>query len=305
MSDEKVIVFTHAIDIDGFGCAVLAKLAYKNPKIVYVNYSEVDDIVAFAWSKDELYDYDKIFVTDVSLNLGICKLLDEDSRLKGKVQILDHHESCVGKITKYSWVNVTPSKDGKTCCGTSLFYEYLVKQGLLEKTSSRDKFVEFTRIQDTDWKHPDFEEAHLLDTLSMAIGREQYVDNMTEKLGEQVFELDKSDKKAILKYLKAYNKQINRYLSEIQIVDFDGLKAGYVEILNIYRSNLAKAVKESPLAENLDILILPIIDDNKVSFRAINPNCDVAKVAEGFGGGGHPYAASAPKDKFKLDNENE
>ena len=49
MSEEKVIVFTHAIDIDGFGCAALARLAYKNPRIVYVNYSDVSDVGAFAW----------------------------------------------------------------------------------------------------------------------------------------------------------------------------------------------------------------------------------------------------------------
>ena len=305
MSNDKVIIFTHAIDIDGFGCAALAKLAYNNPKIVYVNYSDVNDIVAFAWSKDELYQYDKIFVTDMSLDFGMCKLINDDKRLRDKVVLLDHHESCVGKLTAFPWVTIMPSRNGKTCCGTSLFYEYLIDNGLIETSPARDKFVEFTRIQDTDWQHPEFEEAHKLDTLSMAIGREQYVDNMVEKLNKDNFELSKRDIKSILSYLKAYNKQIKKYISEMLVIDFHGYKAGYVEILNVYRSNLAKAVKETPLAEKLDLLVMPIIDDNKVSFRAVNQACDVAKLAELFGGGGHPYAASALKDKFDINSENE
>lgn len=50
----RVKLFTHT-DLDGIGCAVLGKLAFKNIDISYVDYNDVNDTLKYVigWAKKQ------------------------------------------------------------------------------------------------------------------------------------------------------------------------------------------------------------------------------------------------------------
>ena len=63
-------LFTHT-DLDGFGCAVLAKLAFENVDIEYVDYDEVNATVSAYLSVATKEDI--IYITDISISEAVAE----------------------------------------------------------------------------------------------------------------------------------------------------------------------------------------------------------------------------------------
>ena len=61
----KVLIFTHKNDIDGMGNAVLSKLAFDNVDYVLCETFDLIDKVNEYINTNKIYDYDKIFITDL------------------------------------------------------------------------------------------------------------------------------------------------------------------------------------------------------------------------------------------------
>ena len=67
-------LFTHT-DLDGVGCAILAKLAFKDVDISYCNYDNINEEVKnFITDKN---DIDMCFITDVSIEEEIAGYIEE------------------------------------------------------------------------------------------------------------------------------------------------------------------------------------------------------------------------------------
>ena len=78
-------LFTHT-DLDGIGCAVLAKLAFQDEvDIEYCNYDEINEKVLEYINQND--NKVPIYITDISVNEEVANLLDK----RGNVQLLDHH----------------------------------------------------------------------------------------------------------------------------------------------------------------------------------------------------------------------
>ena len=122
----KVLLFTHKNDIDGIGNVILSKLAFDNVDYVLCGTFDLQQKVNEYITKNKIYEYEKIFITDLCLEEELLKLINKDEELKSKFQIIDHHKTYDnGKYTKYSFVKVKIKNDKGLCCATSLFYEYL------------------------------------------------------------------------------------------------------------------------------------------------------------------------------------
>jgi oligoribonuclease NrnB/cAMP/cGMP phosphodiesterase (DHH superfamily) len=122
MSNIKVQLFTHT-DLDGVGCAILAYLAFgrKNVDVEYCDYNNINDEVRNYLIHESLYDYDKIFVTDISIMDEVAKEIDSYN-MDGKWRLFDHHASA-NDLNKYWWCTVDTMNDSldiKTS-GTELF----------------------------------------------------------------------------------------------------------------------------------------------------------------------------------------
>ncbi len=109
-------LFTHT-DLDGVGCAVLAKLAFKDEvDIEYCNYDEINEKVLEYINQND--NKIPIYITDISVKEELAKLLDK----RGNVQLLDHHPTAL-ELNKYSWCRVmVEDLSGLKTSGTKMFY---------------------------------------------------------------------------------------------------------------------------------------------------------------------------------------
>lgn len=295
----RVLLFTHKNDIDGMGNAVLAQLVFNEVDYVLCGTFDLTKSILRYYEDGSIYNYDKIFVTDLCLEEPLLSRINNDEKLRGKVLNLDHHKTFADeKYTRYDFVRVQISNDEGLCCGTSLFYEYLISQGLIDKNNlAISEFVELTRQHDTwEWKNIyNNDKARELSILFDAIGCNGYIDLMVKKLSNKdniTFEFDEVEKLLIDNRIIQINDKIDTYKDKVFYRDILGLKAGIVFITYEYRNELAEYFRENNY--DIDFAMMISMDPPVVCYRSVKPNVMVRPVAEYFGGKGHEKAGSNP-----------
>ena len=295
----KVLLFTHKNDIDGMGNAILARLAFRDVKYELCGTFELTEKVLGYYNDGSIYDYDKVFVTDLCLEDPVLSRIAQDERLKDKILNFDHHKTfACEKYTKHSFVNVLVSDEKGLCCGTSLFYNHLVSNGLIDKDNLAIKeFVELTRQHDTwEWKNIyNNEKARYLATLFDVVGCNGYIDLMTDKLKSNIcdsFEFNEFEKLLIDNRLIQIEEKMKVYANKVIYKDILGLRAGINFITYEYRNELAQYFKDNNF--DIDFAMMIALDPGVVCYRSVKNDVRVRDVAEYFGGKGHDKAASNP-----------
>lgn len=292
----KVLLFTHKNDIDGMGNAILAKLAFDSVDYVLCETFDLKKKVEEYLKNKKIYEYDKIFITDLCLGEENLKQIDEDEKLKGKFQIIDHHKTYEDeKYTRFSFVQVKLKNDHGLCCATSLFYEYLLNNNYLVRNDAIDEFVELTRQHDTwEWKNIyNNEKSRELAILFDAIGINGYIKFIYEKLlKEQTFEYNEIERMLINNKKIEISEAVEEYLDKIYYKNILDLKAGIIFINYEYRNELAEYLRENKY--DIDFVMMISLDRGVVSYRSTKAGISVRKVAEYFGGKGHDKAATNP-----------
>lgn len=292
----KVLLFTHKNDIDGMGNAILAKLAFDSVDYVLCETFDLKKKVEEYFKNKKIYEYDKIFITDLCLGEENLKQIDEDEKLKGKFQIIDHHKTYEDeKYKRFSFVQVKLNNDHGLCCATSLFYEYLLNNNYLVRNDAIDEFVELTRQHDTwEWKNIyNNEKSRELAILFDAIGINGYIKFIYEKLlKEQTFEYNEIEVMLIDNKKIEISEAVEGYLDKIYYKNILDLKAGIIFINYEYRNELAEYLRENKY--DIDFVMMISLDRGVVSYRSTKDGVSVRKVAEYFGGKGHDKAATNP-----------
>ena len=123
---------------------------------------------------------------------------------------------------------------------------------------------------------------------------------MTNKLKEcKRFNFTKTEKLLIDNKKEEILEKIINYSQNIFYNKVLGLKAGIIFISYEYRNDLAEYLRQNNFA--LDFVMLIAMDYRAISYRRINPDVNVRKIAEYFGGKGHDAAASSPiSEKVKT-----
>ena len=181
---NKILIFSHLSDIDGMGGVVLAKLAFGDVDFVLCETFNLLDKIKEKIADQSIYEYDQIFITDMWLEDP--EVIWQDPKLKDKVLVFDHHESSLAILENktYDFITIRIKDELGRCSGTSLFYQYLVNNNLLQPHASINTFVELTRLYDTwEWVTVKNEPmARDLTTLFNAVGANVYIDLMFDKL---------------------------------------------------------------------------------------------------------------------------
>ncbi len=296
----KVLLYSHKNDIDGIGCLVLAKLAFKDlDYFLLPNVKELEELVRTHLETNYLTNYDQIFITDLALNEPALSLL-ADSSFKDKTQILDHHQYAINEnLNRFPFTFIEEVKNGKKRCATEIFYEYLVNNNYLKPSESLNHFTELTRLEDTwDWKQDKNIgiKAHDLAILFNAIGIDKYINVCLEKLNQNSFNFTKEENQIIQNKKDEYNKNLKNILTETEyFIDKFGNKYGIVYADYEYRNELAEFIVKIGNPENIKYLIVTALDKGEYgqkSYRSIDSTCDVNKIASNYGGGGHLNAAA-------------
>ena len=293
----KVLLFTHKNDIDGMGNAILAQLAFKEVDYELCGTFDLTSSVESYFEKDKIYQYDRIYVTDLCLEDPVLSKVAMDSKLEGKVLVFDHHKTFTDpKYTSHKFVTVKIEDEYGLCCGTSLFYKHLVSEGLIDKDNKCiSEFVELTRQHDTwEWRNIyNNEKSRELSILFDALGYDGYISLMTEKLrDEDVFEFNSMERVLIDNRKKQIALKCEYYKDKIIYKEILGMKAGIVFITYEYRNELAEYFRENKF--DMDFTMMIALDPGVVAYRSVREGKAVRPVAELFGGKGHDKAATNP-----------
>ena len=286
-------LFTHT-DLDGVSCEILGKIAFEEDiNVVRCNYGDIDAKVEEFINRAE--EYDKLFITDISVNKEIAdKLLS----ISDKVILLDHHKTALWlNEYPYALVQVEDESIGKMC-GAYLFYEYLKKNHKeFDDTPALKLFIDYVRMYDTwEWKEKyDNIIPKRLNDLMYIDGPNEFIDKMVYRLGNNLFIFDDTD----LMKLQIEQTYINSYITQKNetLMVNDSLFPEYtvgITFADKYISELGNKLCE--LHPELDFVVLINMSTLTVSYRTVKDDLDLSDIAKRFGGGGHPKASGSRFD---------
>lgn len=279
------------IDLDGFGCGVIAKLAYGDKADVsYCSYRNLNHRVEHFIEHPASHNKE-IYITDLAVNEHVEKKLEERSKKGYPIQVIDHHVTAM-HFNKYKWGLVKPEyDDGKKTCATSLFYDYLAQHQKIKKTKGLDEFVDLVRQYDTwEWDENNNVTSKRLNDLFYILDREQFEEEILKRLRSNTDSFSLNEKENLL--LDIEERKIERYIQSKsrQLVQafVDEYCVGIVHAEQ-YLSELGNALNK--LYSHLDMIVLLNTGGKKAGFRTIHDHVDVSEYATRYGGGGHPKAS--------------
>lgn len=299
-----IYLFTHT-DLDGVGCAILAKLFFADePCITYCDYGDIDyKVKKLLGNAEILQPGDKIFITDISISKELAKRI-EASSLECEIKLFDHHATAE-PLNKFLWckVRTTDEEDNDLTCGTKMFYDHLVHQyGDLYKDSLCD-FVDFVRQWDTwEWKNTGDQGriAKYLNDLLDIRGRYDFINHFVYQFQTEGYcYLDDTDK--IL--LEIRQREIKEYIQKKSRQMLNPHIAAYsvgIVFADRFISELGNQLCE--LHPEIDFVAIIDIANQKVSYRTIRDDINLGVFAQHYGGGGHPKAAGSQFTEDVLRN---
>jgi oligoribonuclease NrnB/cAMP/cGMP phosphodiesterase (DHH superfamily) len=282
------LLYTHN-DLDGVGCGIVARCAFGGK--VDIRYNSVGGLnlqVERFLDKSRKKNY--LFITDLSVNEANEQGLDEFVKSGGKVKLIDHHKTAL-HFNKYPWGMVQVAyENGKLASATSLFYEYLIQNGLLTPTKGLNEFVELVRMYDTwEWEQHAQLQAKRLNDLFYMVSIEEFEEKMVERLQQRErFSFDEFEEKILDMEEEKIERYVRRKKREIIQTCLNDQYVGIVHAES-YHSELGNELgKENP---HLDYIAIMNMGGKKISFRTIHDHIDVSEIAGQYGGGGHVKAA--------------
>ena len=289
-------LFTHRDDPDGVGSVILTRMLTEDFDFTLCKGTkELDEHIKVFLKNQECKNYDQVFITDLCPSDKTLQEIEKDQNLSEKFKVFDHHQSSMDEMTKkYSFVTSMVKKKDMSCCGTSLYYEYLLnetKNALLQKKSVME-FVEKTRLHDTwEWKKENDLIAFHLQTLFQVLGPYGYYYHFFDKLSKaDDFSYTKQEENWIKTQERTNQQLIEDLAKKISSKSYQNHQVGIVFGSYSVRNNLAEYLIEK--RKDLDILMLIAVDNQSVSFRSLKDDVEVRSLAEKYGGGGHEKAAS-------------
>ena len=291
-------IFSHQADPDGIGCVILAKRSFK--EVDYTLCKNITDLDSklenFILNKDYL-NYERIYITDLCPSINLLDEIAREEQFSKKLLVIDHHISNLKNVEQKNYSFVKINLEG---CATSLFYDYLKQNNLISSNDSLKEFVLLTRLHDTwEWKESNNLDAYHLETLFHKLGNVGYLNHFFDKLNleSKHFAYSEEEKLWIKEQLKEEEKYLNNLINRVIYKKIDDVLYGIVYGLYNYRNSLADKLSEN---KSCDVLVFMAVDNETVSFRSINDNIEVDKIAKEFNGYGHKKAAAC-----NLNYENE
>ncbi|WP_186578834.1 DHH family phosphoesterase [Aquibacillus kalidii] len=278
-------------DLDGIGCGILAKLAFGDQVDVrYNSISSLNREVEFFLEKRDKETF--LFITDLSVNEENEIKLEEFYKSGGKVKLIDHHKSAVS-FNNYEWGHVeVENKQGKLTSATSLYYDYLISQQLIDEKEVISEFVELVRQYDTwEWEKNNNIVAKRLNTLFFLVSMDHFEETMLLRLKENDhFFFNEFENKILEMEEDSIERYIRRKKRQLVQTESNGHFIGVI-YAELYHSELGNELgKEYP---HLDYIVILNIGSKRMGFRTIHDDVDVSEIAATYGGGGHAKASGA------------
>jgi uncharacterized protein len=297
----KTLIFTHEADTDGMGGAILGNLAFEKSDYVLCETHSINKEVMKAINNKTIYNYDLVFVTDLCIRKEVISIIENDEKLCNIFFVFDHHKSEIAEDTlNCPFIKLIVENDEGKCSGTSLFYDFLLEKGYLNKNIKTAYLVELIRRYDTwEWKTKYNDETPFkLKVLFDILGKYEFISNISEKLRLDKSLFTEQELSLIESTIEKTKSEVNLIISNMKIKTINENQVGIIEdMVYKYRNEVAETLRDGK--DNISYVIMVMKDKNSVSFRSINKKIDVGDIAQKLGGKGHKDAASCPlSEKF-------
>ena len=278
---KNIYIITHKNCPDGFSAAWVLWTKYKDDAIY----------TAVPAGPKEFNDYEKIknkivYITDVYFPL---KIIEKMEKIAKKVIIIEHHPTAYRDLKGHKNFHYNPTFSAA----------YLVWKFIYNK-QKMPHFIKLISDNDTGtWKMKGSMELTMaIKTLiSLKLKKENF--DQFSKLANSSFLLKMI--KIGGHYKKYRDSIIEITMKRAVIKKWDKYK---IYILNANIPVLGGAIA-TELSKNkeVDFAIVYTYDENNkyyiITMRSSKPNVDLSKIAEKYGGGGHPGAASFTLKRLK------
>lgn len=317
---ENYILCLHHNDRDGYMAAGCVELKHRNDGVpVYFKAVDYKQPLSEAYSKEQYENADLIYLVDYSITTDAN--IEFAYTYSDKIVWIDHHKSSLRTLAKEDSLRIIP---GYRCVGLSgallawcwykadtlpMYIPYYIDRHNTLTDKEVDQLIAainppslilYTHLYDT-WRMDG-------NVTKFNFGNFDYNDPhkcaySIEHFSQQEFEKMLDNGELIWKYVtNEYKGIICEYGTEIRIL-YDGEEYSCIAV-NMHRPN---SLKFDDYADCYDIL-MPFYWNGtgftyslyKGALSGKTTNLDLSKIAEVFGGGGHPNAAgfviSKPED---------
>lgn len=289
--NNKILIISHMADCDGMGSVILGIKYFKNIDYILCEASDLECLL-----KEDLSNYEQIFICDLPLFRETINVIENNSYLKEHLKHFDHHESSVSD-NNHSFVNEVISINGLTVSATYLFYQYLKSLGDKLKKKFYEEFVEGVRAYDIWDKNGDFELGKKITNVFTLMEPVSFIDYICSLDDSKEFMITKEIDNLILSNEKKMNNYFEKAYEKIVITDYKGYKMA-VTINEQYRSLLGNYICNKN--KDIDFVLIINFERFSCSLRCEKDGVDVSVIASEFqhDGGGHTKSSG-----FILDSE--
>ena len=289
--NNKILIISHMADCDGMGSVILGIKYFKNIDYILCEASDLECLL-----KEDLSNYEQIFICDLPLFRETINVIENNSYLKEHLKHFDHHESSVSD-NNHSFVNEVISINGLTVSATYLFYQYLKSLGDKLNKKFYEEFVEGVRAYDIWDKNGDFELGKKITNVFTLMEPVSFIDYICSLDDSKEFMITKETDNLILSNEKKMNNYFEKAYEKIVITDYKGYKMA-VTINEQYRSLLGNYICNKN--KDIDFVLIINFERFSCSLRCEKDGVDVSVIASEFqhDGGGHTKSSG-----FILDSE--
>lgn len=289
--NNKILIISHMADCDGMGSVILGIKYFKNIDYILCEASDLECLL-----KEDLSNYEQIFICDLPLFRETINVIENNSYLKEHLKHFDHHELSVSD-NNHSFVNEVISINGLTVSATYLFYQYLKSLGDKLNKKFYEEFVEGVRAYDIWDKNGDFELGKKITNVFTLMEPVSFIDYICSLDDSKEFMITKEIDNLILSNEKKMNNYFEKAYEKIVITDYKGYKMA-VTINEQYRSLLGNYICNKN--KDIDFVLIINFERFSCSLRCEKDGVDVSVIASEFqhDGGGHTKSSG-----FILDSE--
>jgi oligoribonuclease NrnB/cAMP/cGMP phosphodiesterase (DHH superfamily) len=288
-------IFTHRKDLDGIACAAIFKRAYNDVKIFLLDYGE-EEALQMLNHMEEIAknDDNNLFViSDIGINKPVANLLYEGFRkiISSTLKIcwFDHHVWPDELKIKFNDI-IELSIETDKCASEIVADEFCKSDEICELLSSI--------ARDSDFKLNKYKITELLDDIIAYYNYThdyEKLKDLASKLAQGIL-WDANSQKIWDNYILERNKAIEELKRNYKKLSINSKVVAISIVNDIIPSSMAVNIllKES----KSDIAIAVRERGTLTIMRNKDSNIECNKIAEFFGGGGHPFIAGGklPKD---------
>ncbi|MBR3281592.1 MAG: hypothetical protein IKI57_07170 [Clostridia bacterium] len=299
--DNKIStkIYTHGADVDGVSCAILAKLCFPNVDYdLLANPEELNKKLVEDIYSHKLDKYASIFITDLPIFKKSLEAISANPTLSKKIVIFDHHLKSIDEgAENYDFCNVEVKLNERYTCATELFYKWLYMKRFITEIDLVYDYVEHVRENDTwEWKnHSAFGVfSHRLSYLLDELGADEYIKVFYNKFLFDVFlGFSKEEERIINQHEEKILAELRKSSNTIEyFVDKEGNKVAAMFAPYFIRNEISDYLRN--IQKNISYVIIVSKDVGKYgqkSYRKVDGECDLNKIASMMNGGGHKNSA--------------